>query len=225
MAERAPAAQAPDDLRAADGRVPGRRGLATRQRLLEHTADMLRTSSYRDVKVIDIARDAGTSPATFYQYFADVETAILALAEEMALDGATLSALVRDGSWRGRAGYDTATAVVDAFLDFWEEHRAVLRVVDLATDEGDQRFRQIRTRLLHEVTVALAEVVGHFQDEGRVPRDLDRTATAGTLVSMLAHVAAHRYGFEFWGIRTRDLRHSMARQLYWGVTGQKPPAP
>src|SRR5581483_3129266 len=215
VAERAPAAQAPDDLRAADGRVPGRRGLATRQRLLEHTADMLRTSSYRDVKVIDIARDAGTSPATFYQYFADVETAILALAEEMALDGATLSALVRDGSWRGRAGYDTATAVVDAFLDFWEEHRAVLRVVDLATDEGDQRFRQIRTRLLHEVTVALAEVAAYFQAEGRLPKGLDPTATAGTLVSMLAHVAAHRDGFEFWGIRTRDLRTSMARQLYW----------
>src|SRR6476660_7714472 len=79
-----------EDLRAADGRVPGRRGLATRQRLLDCTADMLRVSTYRDVTVIDIAKEAGTSPATFYQYFADVETAILALAEAMALDGARL---------------------------------------------------------------------------------------------------------------------------------------
>jgi AcrR family transcriptional regulator len=225
VAEPSVSAQQPaDDFRAADGRVPGRRGRATRQRLLECTADMLRVSTYRDVKVIDIAREAGTSPATFYQYFPDVETAILSLAEEMAVDGGRLSTLVREKSWRGRTGYETSVAVVDAFLDFWEQHRHVLRVVDLATDEGDQRFRQIRTRVLHEVTVALADVIGHFQEEGRQPRDIDPTATAGTLVSMLAHVAAHLYGFEFWGIRTRDLRRSMARQLYWGATGQKPPS-
>ena len=41
---------------------------------------------------------------------------------------------------------------------------------------------------------------------------------------MLAHVAPHRYGFEFWGIRTADVRVAMARIIYWGVTGQRPPA-
>src|SRR5918993_854314 len=63
--------------RASDGRVPGRRGRATRRRLLDQTAAMLRERSYRDVTVIEIARAAGTSPATFYQYFADVEAAVL----------------------------------------------------------------------------------------------------------------------------------------------------
>jgi AcrR family transcriptional regulator len=183
---------------------------------------MLKANSYRDLKVIDIARDAGTSPATFYQYFPDVEAAILVLAEEMAVRGSTLPALIQAGPWRGKGSFATSVALVDEFLEFWEEHRSVLRVVDLATEEGDGRFRQIRTRLLHEVTTALAEVVRHAQDEGRQPNDIDPTATAGTLVSMLAHVAAHRFGFEFWGIRTADLRVSMARQLYWGATGQKP---
>ena len=73
------------DLRAADGRVPGRRGRATRQRLLEQTLSMIGDTSFRDLKVVDIAREAGTSPATFYQYFPDVEAAILALAEDMAI--------------------------------------------------------------------------------------------------------------------------------------------
>ena len=48
-------------------------------------------------------------------------------------------------------------------------------------------------------------------------------ASAGILVAMLAHTAAHQYGFEFWGIRTAALRDSMARQVSWGVTGIKPP--
>ena len=39
---------------------------------------------------------------------------------------------------------------------------------------------------------------------------------------MLAHTAAHQYGFEFWGIRTAKLRESMARQVSWGVTGITP---
>ena len=177
---------------------------------------MLRSTSYRDVKVIDIAREAGTSPATFYQYFPDVEAAILVLAEEMAEDAHRLSALIREGSWKGKGGLDTATRLCDAFFEFWEEYRSILRVMDLATDEGDRRFHQIRTRLLNEVTVALTDTIGQFR-----PRGVDATATAAILVSMLAHVAAHQYGFEFWGIRTKDLRDSMARQVFWGVTGQK----
>ena len=183
---------------------------------------MLRSTNYRDLKVIDIAREAGTSPATFYQYFPDVEAAILVLAEQMARDGHRLSTLIRSGSWKGKIGVETAAHLCDAFLDFWDEYRSILRVMDLATEEGDRRFHQIRTRLLNEVTVALSETIAHFQDDGRHPPDIDPTASAAVLVSMLAHVAAHQYGFEFWGIRTRDLRASMARQIYWGVTGKRP---
>ncbi|HEX4819939.1 MAG TPA: helix-turn-helix domain-containing protein, partial [Acidimicrobiales bacterium] len=68
--------------------------------MLDHTAEMLRSTGYRDLKVIDIAREAGTSPATFYQYFPDVEQAVLVLAEELATDASELTELVR-GDWRG----------------------------------------------------------------------------------------------------------------------------
>jgi AcrR family transcriptional regulator len=219
-----PTSELDDEPRAADGRVPGRRGLATRARLLACTADMLNAGSYRDLKVVDIARGAGTSPATFYQYFPDVESAILALAEEMSAEGMALSVLVRDQPWKGKTAFATATALVDGFFDFWETHRSVLRVVDLATEEGDQRFRRIRTRLLNELTVAMAEVIDRGRSEGRQPDDLDPMATAGVLVSMLAHVAAHRYGFEFWGIRTDDTRRSISRIIFTTITTQKPPA-
>jgi AcrR family transcriptional regulator len=213
------------ELRAADGRVPGRRGRATRQRLLEQTAEMLTSTSYRELKVVDIARAAGTSPATFYQYFPDVEAAILVIAEEMALVGAArLSGLVREHPWKGRAAWPTSLGLVEGFMAFWEEHRSLIRVVDLATEEGDPRFRRVRVGLLNELTNALAEVVDGFRKGGRQPADLDPMATAGVLVSMLAHVAAHRYGFEFWGIRSDDLERSMARIVFTTVTGQKPPA-
>jgi len=210
--------------RASDGRTPGRRGRATRQRLLGCTQEMLRTTSYRDLKVVDIAREAGTSPATFYQYFPDVEAAIVVLAEEMALEGRIFGEQVRAATWKGRVGYDACVDLADQFIRFWDEHQPVLRVVDLATEEGDGRFANVRTHLLNDLYNALASAISEMKAAGRHPDDLDPMATAGVLVSMLAHVAAHRYGFEFWGVRTTDLRTSMARILFWSVTGQKPPS-
>jgi AcrR family transcriptional regulator len=210
------------DLRAADGRVPGRRGRATRQRLLGCTAEMLRTSSYRSLKVIDIAREAGTSPATFYQYFADVEDAILVLAQEMALDSERLVRIVGEGNWQGRAGYRTALALTDAFFAFWDQHRPVIRVVDLGAEEGDRRFRKIHLELLNNMTVQLAETIKGIQAEER-NLGVDPMAQAGMLVATLANVAAHQHSFEAWGIRAADVRISVARQIFWGVTAQRPP--
>jgi AcrR family transcriptional regulator len=215
--------EADEDVRASDGRVPGRRGRATRQKLLDQTAEMLRTTSYRDLKVIDIARGAGTSPATFYQYFGDVEAAILLLSEEMAHDSERLVEMIQQGEWGGEAGYDTALTFADEFIRFWDEHRPVLRVVDLSTDEGDRRFRNVRVRWLNNLTKAFAAVTETFQSQGQ-NQGVDAMANAGVLVTMIANVAAHHYGFEFWGIPTADVRVALARHTYWGVTGQQPPS-
>ena len=202
------------------GRTHGRRGRATRRRLLDATAALLETTTYRDVKVVDIARAAGTSPATFYHYFSDVEEAVLALAGEVEVHaGAQLAALVVDRSWSGAEGWITALGVADGFVETWEMHRSVLRVIDLATDEGDQRFRAVRTRLLGAPAEALVLTLERRGDD-----DGDARADAGVLVSMLAHVAAHRAGLEQWGAAPDGLRRSMARVVYTAVTGQAPPS-
>jgi AcrR family transcriptional regulator len=211
-----------DDLRAADGRVPGRRGRATRQRLLECTSKLLEHQTYRDLKVVDIAREAGTSPATFYQYFPDVTTAILALADDMAEEGSeALTRLVVDGPWEGAAGYATCERISEGFLAFWDAHWPLMRVMELTAAEGDERFRSIRVGLLNEFTTALSKVVAQFHDTAKPASPM---ATAGALVSMLAHVAAHRYGFEDFEIRTQALKPAMANILYVSVTGQQLPA-
>jgi AcrR family transcriptional regulator len=203
-----------------DGRVPGRRGRATRQRLLECTAGLLVATPWRSIKVIDIAREAGTSPATFYQYFENVEAAITVLAEELVEGAGELAGLV-DGDWSEGASWMTAVAVVEGFMGYWETNRAVFRVVELTTVEGDLRFQGLRVRALNAVTVTLARMIATASDGS--PAGSDPMAAAGTLIAMLAQVAGHRYGFEFWGIRTASLVDSQARLLHWAVTGR--PAP
>src|SRR5580693_2074736 len=214
-----------------DGRVAGERGRQTRQRLLDATVELLTTTSWRSVKVTDIARQARTSPATFYQYFGNVEQAIRVLAEGMVDQAARLSELVV-GDWSEEASWETALSVTEAFLSYWEDNRAVFRVVDLATEEGDAQLRGIRVRALNAVTVALAQVIvaaspsvgGTPGTSTRSPAGNDPMAVAGTLVAMFASVSAHRYGFEFWGIRTRNLIDTQARTLHWAVTGRPAPS-
>ena len=212
----------PEFIATTDGRIPGRRGRATRQRLLECTAELLVATPWRSIKVIDIARQAGTSPAAFYQYFENVEAAITVLAEELVEGVGVLADLV-DGDWSDGASWATAVAVVEGFMSYWETNRAVFRVVELTTVEGDLRFQGLRVRALNAVTVTLARVILTAGDGSRSPTGADPMAAAGTLIAMLTQVAGHRYGFEFWGIRTASLVDSQARLLHWAVTGR--PAP
>ncbi|AQU68092.1 TetR family transcriptional regulator [Streptomyces niveus] len=209
-------------MRTVDGRVAGRRGQATRQKLLDCLSEMLSTSPYRDVKVIDVARKAGTSPATFYQYFPDVEGAVLEIAEEMAKEGAGLTELVSGRSWAGKAGRQTAEELVEGFLDFWRKNDAILRVIDLGAAEGDKRFYKIRMKILSSVTNSLTDSVKELQSKGRVDKDVNPAAMAGSLVVMLAAVAGHQKGFQTWGVKQAELKPNLALLVHLGITGKKP---
>ena len=99
MAEPEPA----DAAVALDGRALGRRGAQTRQRLLDATARLLEDNGLRELRVVDIARAVDLAPATFYQYFRDVEEAVLALAEEVGEQATPLGELL-ERPWTGPTG-------------------------------------------------------------------------------------------------------------------------
>jgi AcrR family transcriptional regulator len=206
-------------LRAVDGRVPGRRGLATRKRLVECTIELLGSSSYRDLKVTDITRAAGTSPATFYQYFVDLESVLLAVAEQAVEDGQQLVELIAGRQWSGAAGVASTEALVDGFLDFYRSHRPTLRVVDLLSTEGDRRFRHLRVLILNGMTKAMAAEISKVQADDPI----DPMAMAGALIGLLPQMAGHQGGFEAWDIPFSEVREAMIRLIYWGVTGPRIP--
>jgi AcrR family transcriptional regulator len=206
-----------------DGRVAGRRGQATRQKLLDCLGKMLGTSPYRDVKVIDVARKAGTSPATFYQYFPDVEAAVLELAEDAVRESEGLSELVAGRSWAGQAGRQTAEELVDGFLAFWRRNDAILRVIDLGAAEGDRRFVRIRTRVQGAVVKPLADTVDELRARGGGKgKEPSAAAVAGSLVTMLSAVASQPKSLQALGAKQTDLKPALTLLVHLGVTGRKP---
>jgi AcrR family transcriptional regulator len=206
------------DVVALDGRSLGKRGALTRRRLLDATAALLETRGVRDLRVVDIAREVGTSPATFYQYFRDVEEAVLALAEEVGEDLAPVGELL-DRPWEGNEGLASARELVEAFLGYWDSHHAVLRTRNLAAQEGDQRFRTVRIASLTPLREGLAAKVEEAQRAGRVAAEITPMAAAAALASMMERMAAFHIELEPWGVARGELVETTARIVYQTVTG------
>jgi AcrR family transcriptional regulator len=212
------------DTKAVDqsGRTLGPRALGTRQRLLDATAALLQEQSVRDLSVVEIARKANTSPATFYQYFKDVSEATLRLAEHAAEEMPGLIELI-DGSWRGQKGLDTARSIVRAFVDHWDSHRSVLLVRNLAADEGDRRFMKVRRRALSPVIERIGRRIEESQAQGRIAQEVHPAAAAAAMAAILERLAAYHKEIEFFGAGREELIESCARILYQTVTGRGAP--
>lgn len=184
-------------LRTVDKRVAGRRATETRDRILEALTDLLGSMSYRNVRVTDVVREVGTSPATFYQYFADVETAVLALAQDAAKESAGLKTI--------GAGARSAGAAVDQAITgiggFAKKNDAILRIIETAAAEGDKRFQKVHQTVLANTAGGLAVLGGKTKE---VASNADSLAIL--LLSGSGDAAANR------------------RLVHWGLTGRKPTA-
>jgi AcrR family transcriptional regulator len=205
-----------------NGRPLGPRALLTRRRLMEATVELLDTSSVRDISVVEIARRAGTSPATFYQYFKDVGEVTLRLAEEAAGEVPTVVELI-GGSWRGQKGMETCRAIADAFVRHWDAYRAVLLVRNLAADEGERRFQKVRRRSLQPFLEALAKKIDECQPELCAAGDVHPYAAAAALAAILERLAAYHKELEPLGVTRADLVENCARIMYQTVTGRAAP--
>ena len=205
------------------GRILGPRALQTRDRLLDATCELLSERSVRDISVVEIARRASTSPATFYQYFKDVSDVTLQLADAAA--GEMPGVLVHiQGSWRGRRGLETARSVVRSFVDHWDAHRSVLLVRNLFADEGDRRFMKVRRRAISPVIEELASKIRENQERGRIQSELHPAAAAAAMASILERLSAYHREIEYFGAGREELIESCARIVYQTVTGRAAPS-
>ena len=224
MAQEEESAPRPAALRAPvaqSGRSLGPRALRTRERILQATAALLDERSVLDLPVVDIARRAGTSPATFYHYFRDVEAAALTLAEHASAEMPDVSSWIR-ASFRGSEGLARARATVDAFLDHWDRHHAILMLRNMAADRGDARFQQVRQDHIGPVLAALASEVERGQADGRISRELHPLAAAAALASFLERLSAHHRDLRGLGLTRDDVRETCARMLIQTLEGQFP---
>lgn len=216
--ERVRASEGVEPVQALDGRPIGQRGAQTRRRLLDATAELLEARGALDIRVVNVARAAGTSPATYYQYFRDVEDAACVLSAEAGRDAGSLVELVND-AWYGEDGLQLVRNLVLGWFDFWEVHRAVLRVRNLLAQEGHQRFRDVRRQANQPFIDSLTALVERSQAAGRVAPEMSPVAAAAALMSLLERMATFRVELEDMGVDRDALVETTARMFHQTVIG------
>ncbi len=202
---------------ATDGRTIGPRARATRRRLLDATARLLERDGLFDVRLVDITQDVGASPATFYQYFTDIDDALLALSDDVVEASAELVSLLAN-AWTPD-DEDQVRDFVGHYVAYWDEHGPVLRARNLKAEEGDERFREKRRETQVPMLRSLAAMVRASAKAGRLSTDIDPVATAAAMLAMLERLVSYRQGLELRGTSAKATEATLARILFQTVTG------
>jgi AcrR family transcriptional regulator len=165
------------------GQSIGRKGAETRERLIKATVELLEKRSLRDVSVADITAVAGTSSSGFYIYFADVAAAALAVAETIIQITPEIEALLSK-EWAAENANANAHVLVSAYVNFTRQHHAILRVRNLAADEGDRRFEEARHNAvarIHELLTTRIEAANN---------GLDPSSGASAVLALMERISA-----------------------------------
>lgn len=140
----------------------------TRARLCAAAARLIEQKSLRQITVSELTTLAGVAPSTFYIYFADVDGAVLALLEDANASMPDLPAFTRAITLPRLEA--TVRDLVQEYLAFWDKYYALLRIRNLAADEGEARFREARGKMLGPLLFALAEKIEEMRGEDLTSR-------------------------------------------------------
>jgi AcrR family transcriptional regulator len=184
-----------------DGQPLGARGIQTRQRILEAVAGSIEQQGLRGLRLADVAAEVGFSPPAFYQYFNDLDEAILALCEEVGHLLPPFSFRDTDGEPRTEGTHD----FVARFFDYWDKHRAVLWTRNVAVTSGDPRFQDVRNEALSPIVEALRASIQAGQEAGQIDPAISPTSLGAALIVMLDRLAMLKpLLFENWADETED---------------------
>jgi len=162
-----------DAVNAALDPVAARKSERTRQRLLDIAILRFAAKGFRKTSVSEIAREAGRTPATVYNYYARKEGLFAAAvdADAAALIDKALTAVSGTVSTRERV-----LRFVGALVNHVDEHPLARRV--LAGHEPEVVGRLLEIPSLLEVTATVAELLAEGQRTGEIRRGVDPAVLA-----------------------------------------------
>ncbi len=169
-----------------DGQVLGARGIRTRQRILEAVGAAIEANGVRGLRLADVAADVGFSPPAFYQYFTDLDDAILALCAEV---GETAPRPADGAADRDGDHSQGSRPFIEEFFDYWDEHRSLLTARHMAIVAGDSRHQEVANEAFRPLAEALQARIEAGQREGRIDPSLQPIAL-GAVLNMVLDLAA-----------------------------------
>lgn len=182
------------------------RSRQTVDRIVAAGARVLARHGYQGASTNRIAEDAGLSPGSIYQYFADKDAIVAEIIRRLVADfGVTLTPALRQAAGQPRP---TATRlIIEAVLDALDRHADLLRAIVDRVPPAEQTaaLREVRTRL-SDAIFGLFFIQGIDADE----------ATLSGAVWMMVEVSQHlaiRYVLDSPGIGREEFVDALGRVI------------
>lgn len=186
-----------------DGQPLGLRGIRTRQRILEAVAEAIEQQGLRGLRLADVAEAVGVSPPAFYQYFNDLDEAILALCEEIGGFLPPFSLEAGDLT-EGDGPAESTHGFVTRFFEYWDANRAVLWARNIAVTAGDERFEAVRAETYRPMVDAIEKFIKTGQRTGRIDRNVSPVSLGAALTMALDRICMLAPQLEEWGTGSPD---------------------
>lgn len=167
----------------------GNKGRETRALLMATARSLLDKVSPLSLSAATISKEAGTSPATFYVYFDNVEDILWALCDAISED---VSHLLEDESTLRvdeRLDED-ALAFVRGYCEIWAHHGPLLLYRNMEADRGNKRFNQLVLRISLPILEGLTERIVEAAPAGQPISRSDANAEAVVFYSAIDRIAA-----------------------------------
>lgn len=161
-----------------------RRGRTTRQGLLAAARVVFERDGYVDVRITDIAAEAGVAHGTFYAHFRGKEEVFLAVMADL-----WTTLLVPSGIEDTAATpYERILASNRRFLAGYRQHARLFAVVEQAATTSSA-VRELRRTLHSDNAARVARAVRRWQRQGAATADVSAREAATALVSMVGRSA------------------------------------
>jgi AcrR family transcriptional regulator len=193
----------------------GRKGRETRQKIMDAALDLLKTSSYKDLSVSEIASQADLSNASFYVYFKDVEEVLYACVLAAALDLGELHEII-DAEWNAENLRENVRRFVEVYNELWEKYRVELRVRNLEADQGNLRFLNLRIDTTREILQKLGQKIAKMNPDLEHPYQIAVAIHA----AMGALASQHDIGISSTTRQTRKKLNAGVAELIYTILKQ-----
>lgn len=203
------------------GQSLGAKGARTRRRIMDATAELLAQRSFSDLKITDIARAAGIAQPNFYTYFASIEDVILALGQEISLEGL---AHHLEPDWSLPQGLALARRLMEDAVELWRRHHAVMGLSWFFADKRVAEFPELRiaqTRVLYK---AFERQVRHSQEAGRIAKAVQPRLAGYECIALISSASGKYDLLRESGFSHKQLVETNARLLHMIATGIADPS-
>ena len=140
----------------AGGRALSRKGVETRQRLLDAAEVVFAELGYHDASIVKLTEEAGVGQGTFYLYFSSKKEIFDELVRDLNL---RVRHAMAEGAAKGKTRVEAEVLGFQAFFRFTAEHTALYRIIRQAEFVSPESLRYHYDKIAEGYVAALAQAM------------------------------------------------------------------